>query len=89
MIFTLRQFVSPMAIKVYAIFILGLLIKSNVSIIDVWSNAASSGGVSYMLYAFEHTRTLVQVATLGVLAGSLWFVWDFLRNLLPHKQSYN
>ncbi len=81
----LRQLFSSLAVKIYIVFILGLIIKAQVSIIDVWGNAARA---DYFLYAFTHTDRVVQVAVLGVLVLSLWFVYDFLRNLYPRQQSY-
>lgn len=77
-VWLLRQLASPLALKSYVVFLLGLILKQQVSIIDVLGNTHDP---SYFLYAFAQTETLVQIATLGLLVVVLWFAWNFARSL--------
>jgi len=78
---TLKQFTSPMAIKIYIVAILLWQMTARVSLTAVLANAQSasvsfSSMTSFAQSAISNAEVITQVLTLAVLALALWLCRD-------------
>jgi len=87
-IYTLRQALSPLALKVYVLAVSFVGIASLVSVGNVFANMPADllGMFTFVFYALTHTEFVVQLLIFGTLAVALWLVRDLAKgfHLTPH-----
>jgi len=94
-IFILQKIINPTAFKLYVAMTFAWVGTLYVSLGNVFANMQSVSGASalykYSLSSFANTEFIVQILSIGMIAISVWFVKDVLKNNLlvqsfSHKQ---